>query len=472
MKKFLFIWMLSPLALQAQEQWSLVKCIRQAQQENLNLQSGRVNVLSEEINLKENKYRRLPDLNGNINMGWSIGRNIDPTSNDFITQDILNGNYGLSSSVILFQAGMVNKSITQSKINLSASKEEYMQSSNDISLQVASQYLNVLLADERLEIAGKNLEAIRQQMEQIQKMISAGGRPEADLYEIKSQVARSEQGVVSAENALDLAWLSLKQSLRLRSDLEMSLEPLSEEQLRNLESESYTYENLYEYSSVNQPGMKAAKLRLEAAKLGEGIARAAFYPSLFGNISAGSRYSNVKLPSSYSIIGSRAIPGIRIDGKDVVFEEPLVIGTNEKAIPFTDQFDQYLGYSFSVSMNIPIANNYRTRASVKRAKLASERSRINFETQGLNLSQNISQAIANVKAAIKEYDAANSAYEAARSSQNFTQKRFEIGATNLFELNQSQNNLQTAELSLLISKYDLIFKQKVLDFYAGKEIKL
>ncbi|MGB4820504.1 MAG: TolC family protein, partial [Saprospiraceae bacterium] len=118
------------------------------------------------------------------------------------------------------------------------------------------------------------------------------------------------------------------------------------------------------------------------------------------------------------------------------------------------------------------ANNYRNRANVKRAKLASERSRINFETQGLNLSQNISQAIANVKAAIKEYDAANSAYEAARSSQNFTQKRFEIGATNLFELNQSQNNLQTAELSLLISKYDLIFKQKVLDFYAGKEIKL
>lgn len=108
-------------------------------------------------------------------------------------------------------------------------------------------------------------------------MISAGGRPEADLYEIKSQVARSEQGVVSAENALDLAWLSLKQSLRLRSDLEMSLEPLSEEQLRNLESESYTYENLYEYSSVNQPGMKAAKLRLEAAKLGEGMARAAFF---------------------------------------------------------------------------------------------------------------------------------------------------------------------------------------------------
>ncbi|MBK8405029.1 MAG: TolC family protein [Saprospiraceae bacterium] len=222
----------------------------------------------------------MPDLNGNINMGWSIGRNIDPTSNDFITQDILNGNYGLSSSVILFQAGLVNKSINQSKINLTASKEEYQQTSNDIALQVASQYLNVLLADERLEIAGKNLEAIRQQMEQIQKMISAGGRPEADLYEIKSQVARSEQGVVSAENALDLAWLSLKQSLRLRSDLEMSLEPLSEEQLRNLESESYTYENLYEYSSVNQPGMKAAKLRLEAAKLGEGMARAAFFPSL------------------------------------------------------------------------------------------------------------------------------------------------------------------------------------------------
>ncbi|MBK8643236.1 MAG: TolC family protein [Saprospiraceae bacterium] len=133
-----------------------------------------VNVFSEEINLKENRYKRLPDLNGN-NMGWSIGRNIDPTSNDFITQDILNGNYGLSSSVICFRQDWVNKSINQSKINLTASKEEYQQTSNDIALQVASQYLNVLLADERLEIAGKNLEAIRQQMEQIQKMISAGG---------------------------------------------------------------------------------------------------------------------------------------------------------------------------------------------------------------------------------------------------------------------------------------------------------
>jgi len=49
-----------------------------------------------------------------------------------------------------------------------------------------------------------------------------------------------------------------------------------------------------------------------------------------------------------------------------------------------------------------------------------------------------------------------------------SKQRFNLGALNSFDLEQSRIRLLNARSSLINAKYDFIFKTKVLDYYLGK----
>lgn len=468
---FLLLFFQGSFLLSGQEQWSLMSCIEHAYNNNVTLQQSKILVDQAAINLKESRHKRFPDLNGSLNGGISYGRNVDPTTNEFTTEDILYSNYSLSSSVVLFQGGLIHNSIKQSKLNLESATKDYEQAKNDLALTIATYYLNVLQNQEKLGIAVKNTEIAKQQLDQINKLIKAGAKPEADALELQSQLARADQSFVIAENALDLAWLYLKQALRLDPETKMSLETLSEEQLNALQLQKYTFAELLSNALENQPGMQAAKIRLESAIVGEKIARALYYPSVHFSASIGSRYSDAAFTYREELVRTE-LPGVVIENNPVKVEylTPQYVQTG--IIPFGTQFDQFLGYGGGVSVNIPIFTNYSTRGNAQKAKLYTKSSELDLELQKEKLSQDIYQAMANVKSAIKEYEASQKVFNAAKSSFEKTQIRFDIGMANVFELNQIQTNYLNAETSLLISKYDLVFKQKVLDYYAGKIIRL
>ncbi len=469
----LFFFMLfSSSFLSAQKEWNLAQCIEYATRNNIQLQQTGISVDMSAIDIRETRHKFLPDLSAMINSGSSFGRNIDPTTNSFTTENILYSNYSLSSSVVLFQGGLLRNSYKQAKYQHAAATQDYRQALNDLGLGIASYYLNVLLTQDNLEVSAKNLEINRIQLEQVEKMIKAGVRPEADAFEIKSQLARAEQNFVLAENQLDLAWLQLRQAMRLGPDEEMSLVRLTEEQLKSIPIELFSYEELIGTASAQQPALEAARIRLNAAILGEKISRSLFYPSLFLSGSIGSRYSDAAVRVKEYGTQRITVPGVLIDGKAVQFEQdyPKVLST--EVTPFSRQFDQFLGYGVALSLSIPIYRNYSANASVQKAKLNTKLSELSLAQKKEQLDQNIYTAIANVKAAAKALEASMKAFEAAKVSFDKTQKKNEIGAASTFELNLAQNTFQSAELNLVMARYDLVFKQKVLDYYAGKPIKL
>lgn len=468
---FLVLCLLFSYGLFGQERWSLMSCIEHAYKNNVSLEQSKILVDQAAITVKENKYKMLPNLNGSLNGGISFGRNVDPTSNAFTTQDILYSNYSLSSSVALFQGGLIRNSIKQSKLNQESAIKDYEQAGNDLALNIAIFYLNVLQSQDRLAIAAKNREIAKLQLEQINKLIKVGVKPEADALEIQSLLARAEQSYVLSENALDIGWLSLKQSLRLDPETIMILDKLTDDQLNALQFQNYSFEDLFSYASANRPGMQAAKIRMESAKLGEKISRSLYYPSVYFSASIGSRYSDAA-KGFESVPTKEKLEGLVFDTIPIKFVYDGFSYQSTGVIPFKTQFDQFLGYGGNISVSIPIFNNYSAKASVQRAKLNTKQSELQMELQKEKLSQDIYQAMTNVKAAIKELEASKNVYNAAKSSYEKTQKRFDIGMANVFELNQIQTNYLNAETNFLISKYDLVFKQKVLDYYAGKPIRL
>ncbi|MEO6190471.1 MAG: TolC family protein [Saprospiraceae bacterium] len=452
------------------EIWSLEHCIKQGVESNLSLKLSELKLLNQGIQLKESKYKQLPNVSADFNTGLSIGRNIDPTSNSFVTKNIIFGNYGIGASINLFQAGYLRNSVKYNKIELDANSKDYEQAVNDLTLQIAAQYLNVLMAEERLESSRKNYQTISLQSKNLQRLVEIGSRANADALEIKSQELKSDQAVIIAENVLAQARLQLKQMLRLDHKVDIILERYADSEFRNIKNESYNSESLYPLAESNQAQIQAAEIRLKSAGLQEKIAKTSYYPNLNGFINVNSRYSNAAVtPTEFGI--KTEILKAKVNGTDFNLEYEVPTITKTKVISFTDQYSQFLGYSFGVSSRIPIFDNYFTKANVQRSKIQSEQARLNLEILKENLKLQVTQAVANVKAAIKEYEAAKKSLELSELVSKNTAKKFEIGSANSFELASAQNSYSETESTYVIAKYDLLFKQKILDLYAGKRIK-
>jgi len=208
----------------AQETWSLEKCVRYALENNINIKRAEINVKSSQLSEKGSKYNRLPNLNGRIGGGYQFGRTIDPVTNAFNSLSIGTNSLGLDLGVTVYNGGRIENSIKQASYNLQAAMNDLAQTKNDISLMIAQSYLNVLFAEEQLDAAVKRKELSESQLDQVDKLIRAGARPQNDRLEILATIARNDQAIIAQENAVETGLLSLKNLLQLDPSKDIKLE--------------------------------------------------------------------------------------------------------------------------------------------------------------------------------------------------------------------------------------------------------
>lgn len=77
-----------------------------------------------------------------------------------------------------------------------------------------------------------------------------------------------------------------------------------------------------------------------------------------------------------------------------------------------------------------------------------------------------------MKSFSKAYEAAEKTVEARRLAYEYSKERFDVGLMNSFDYSQAQARVDDAEAQLIRTKYDYIFRLKVLEFYFGMPISL
>ena len=132
-----------------------------------------------------------------------------------------------------------------------------------------------------------------------------------------------------------------------------------------------------------------------------------------------------------------------------------------------DQFSDNKGHSYGVQLNIPIFNGFVTKNNVTRSKIALDRSRIALQQAELDLERNVYNAITDAKGALNSYESAISALDARKEAFNYAKERLAVGMMNTFEFNQAQTLFINAQSEVLRTKYDYIFKIKIVEFYFG-----
>jgi len=451
----------------AQDVWSLEKCIDHALNESIGIQQSELNILNSEIDLDLAKQARNPNLNASSGVGWNFGRTIEPTTNAFITETFFSNNYGLNSGVIIFDGFRIKNNIKKSGLDLDAAKADKEQVKQDLALNIALAYLNILFSKENIEIAKKQKSLNEKQLVQIDKSIAAGALPKADRLNLEAQVAQSEQNIIVAENAYEIGLLQLKQFLRLEPSEAIEVEVPTDFSV-GTDPDMLTFEELLNEALKRRYDLRAAELRAEGATLDIDIAKSAYYPTLtaFGNLRT--NYSNQ----------ARELTGFEIETIQQDFTLGTQMGTVTTEIEqpvfqkpgFSSQLDQFLSYGFGLGLTIPIYNNGINKGNVQRANLNVENQKLMKDQLVENFKQSVMQALADARAAKRKLAASEKSLEAQQLAFDNVTKRLELGATNSFEWETQKTQLENLELSRLNDKYDYLFKVKILDFYLGKPL--
>jgi outer membrane protein len=454
----------------AQDQWSLERCISTAIQRNLSIKNIDLTLQGSEIDINQARQSRYPNLNGSVGVNLNFGRTIDPTRNEFLTQSFFSNSFGLNSGVSLYNGNRINNTIKQSLLNYKSAKLSKDQVERDIALNVASIYLNVLFTKENVTIADINYEATKAQLSQMQKLVSSGSRAESELYNIQATLANNEQAKVTANNAYEIAIIQLKQAILIDQEEPFELAEVSDDIEITSDPDLLTVEELYRSALTNQKSIQAAEVNVESSGLGVEIAKSQLLPSvnLFGQL--GTNYSNqgrtiTGFTESYTDIN------VIINDMDIPISFPTT-EANFSNTPYADQISENLSYGFGMNVSVPIYNNYAPKASIQRAKINRESSLISLEQEKQNLLVTVQGALADSKAAKSTLNASEKSLNAQELNYENAKKRFEIDAIGTFELTNIKSLYDGARLNYLLAKYDYIFRTKVLDFYLGKPIIL
>lgn len=444
----IFLCLLSTGLLTGQmRKWTLEECVRYAEDNNLTIQQFELDLENALIDKSDAIGNFLPGLNGQLSGGGNSGFTIDPSSNRPTTQSITTANGGITSTVNLFDGLRNFNQLRRAKMNALSNEYRLQNLKDDIRLNVAVAYLQVLSNKETLKVSKAQYEATRQDLERTKAQVEEGVLPEGDLLEVQATAANQEQQIINNENQVVLSRIALAQLLQITDyenfdvvDVDYQVPP--SDVLAN--SPKVIFDKALEW----RKDIKFSEMNVELAKKDLQIAKGAQSPTLGAFFQYNTRYSS-----------------------NLVLPDPDNPGQTYTPT-FADQLWILDGISYGAQINIPFLNGFNTRNNIKRSQIGVKRAELQLEQDKLDLETNVNQAYVDVKNAAKNYEAAVKTLQARELSFDYARERYEVGLLNAFDFGVAQTRVDNAKAEVIRTKYDYIFRIKVLEFYFGLPIVL
>lgn len=427
------------------KKWTIEECVNYALEHNISIKNTELDGQLATIDKSDARGNFLPSVNANASHSWNIGLNQNITTGLLENQTTQFTSAGLNANVDIYKGLQNQNRYRRSALGVIATQYQLTKMKDDVSLNVANAFLQILFNKENIKVQKELLGNNEKQFQRTSELVNAGSVPRGDLLDIKATVADSKQKVIAAENALLISKLSLAQLLQLDDFQNFDI---ADEQYDAKQSEVMfqTPDAIYKKALEERVEVKIAKTNMEIAERDIKIARGAYQPTLQGFYSFNTRISYANVPVFDSI------------GR--------VIGTRN-ADPIFNQFSDNKGHNFGMQLTVPILNGFAIRNNVARSKVAAERAKIALSQSQLDLERNVYTAFTDANGAFNSYESAVTALEARQSAFNYAKERYDVGMMNAFDFNQAQTLYANAQSEVLRTKYDYIFRTKIVEFYFG-----
>lgn len=410
--------------------WTYDDCVNWAAEHNLDIRRSILSVLEADQNVLEAKDAWLPT----VSFGMSHSYTNYPSPVDGMRGNVYGSSYGVNAQWTAWEGNIRKYRLESAKLIL---KQQQLAGDDvmvSIKLGILQAYLNILYAEEAIDIASQTLEVSTAQSARAYRLMESGRTSRVDYAQIESQRAQDAYNLEQARSNYNNAILTLKQilELNLKQGLEVSEVNFPDSEIY---AELLPQGSVYDIAAGWLPNLKSNELNKEIYENDIKIAKAGRLPTISVSGSLGTGYT-----SGGSSWGSQMGHG----------------------------FNEGIG----VNLSVPIYDANSTKRKVAQAKLASLDYELNREQLLNDLSNTIEGLYIDAENARAKYESGKIQLEATRLTSELVDRQFELGLVNPLELLTAHNNYLNARLELLQCKYMAILSNKTINYYATRQITL
>lgn len=424
---------LSITGLAQNKTWSLDECINHALENNIQVKQANLSAARSEVQASQSRDNRLPSVSASVrqNLGWS--KSLDTQTNSYSNFSGLNStNYSVSSNVTLFNGFRLQNALKQSEINVEADKLYAETVKESVELNVMNAFLQIVYTEEQVKNAEKQLESTTEQLALAQARFNLNAISRSDLLQIESQLASEKLTLVNAQKQLTMSKVNLQQLMELPvSETFTVVSPNMDALLQP--DVSLSAAEIYETALALKPQIGEAKLNIQSAEFDTKIAQAAALPSLSMDAGIGTGYSSLNSNFNYA-----------------------------------NQLNNSVSPSVGLTLSIPIFQKNQVKNNVALAKIGVDNATLSELNTRNQLRKEIEQAYTDAVSAQTQYKASIEQLNATSESYKVAEEKFKLGALNSVDFLFEKTKLIGAESQLLQSKFNLVFSNKIIDFYIGK----
>ncbi|MDO4827706.1 MAG: TolC family protein [Bacteroidia bacterium] len=416
---------------------TLRDCMLYALEHSADIQIRQTETADARVDRREAILRAFtPSLSGSTYAYSYFGRNIDPETNTYVNTSSFNNGLSVSSGITLFDgfSAINNLRIAQTSVSMGLSTE--IQEEDKVCLATMEAFFNVIYYTSLVQIISEQTDNARSALILATRQEELGSKGHADVVQMQADLSDREYELVSAQNSLQNAIITLKDVMLWPLDeelvLDTDIEKLApESKPLALEEISANAEAFLPKVSISRGTRDNARLELQTAKW-------RFLPSLalYGGWSS----------SYYTYPGDKSyVP-----------------------TPYFEQLKRNAGEYVQLSLSIPIYGRFdkintlsRKRNAYRRASLQYDKTLREVESEVRRAMQDRDGAQAALLQAERRSEVQNEAYKL-----NF--KKFDQGLISSIEYQTAAGNYMKARAEQLNAHLQYLLKERVVRYYNGE----
>ena len=423
----------------AQPRYSLFECISRTINIAPDFQSKIIVVKESAYAVSLQRQSYFPSLSISTSNNLSTGRVLDPTTYQFVTnRTVYDMSTAIGGSMTLFSGLERPNNIEKAKLNLQSALLETERTKNDLALNVTALFLNIVLDKEAIAVCERKISMLKEQEDAIRKKLEYKVATPGDLLNIQADITNAKVELATAQNNLNLDKVSMCELLEI-NDWESFDIITEDEDYEAVKPRLWCISDVVS-SAFQLPQIKQGELAIDIAERDVSIAQSSFWPTISLNAGYGSTFSNARTR------------------------------TGGEPYNFRDQFRDNMSSYVTLSLNIPILSAITTSNNVKQKKLACTQAEYELTQAKLALDKEVKQAIVNANTSYEKYTLLETEVNKCREALRQTQAKYDAGAATYYDYQIAVGNLFQAEAQQLQSKYEYIFRTKIIDYYAGHSI--
>ncbi len=403
--------------------------VKIALQQNITLKSVENSRSLAAVTVAQQRNQFLPNLNFSTSGSDNVGQSFSQTVGQVVNQNSRALSAGVSSNVTVFNGFQNLSLLKQARFSESASSADLARARQTVVFTVASNFLSLVTLQEQQGVQQENLVAQTAQLDQIQRMVTAGTKSIADLYQQQAAVALAQSTLVTAKRAVELAKVDLIQTLKL--DPVKTYDFAAPAVDSTVAAPAFTLDGLLASAFSERADLTAAKTRVALASEALKSSSSTRWPQIAASLAYNTAYSSLADAS------------------------------------LSSQLNQRKGGSVGLSLSIPIFDRGTSSIASQQAKIQLSNANLTNDLQRQTVALDVRRAYLDYQSALEQLNATRAQKKASDLALNAVQERYRVGAATLVELSLARATQVAAASALVNARFTLIFQQSLMSYYTG-----